>query len=98
MATTGRATLRSLPTELTSFVGRSREIGEVKALLSESRLVTLTGAGGTGKTRVAVRVAADLQWAFADSVWFIDLTQLQDQGHLALERQDPDVVAHLVGA
>ena len=53
MPTTGRVTVGSLPAELTSFVGRRRELGEVKRLLAESRLVTLTGVGGTGKTRLA---------------------------------------------
>ena len=62
--TTGPATAGNLPIELTSFVGRRRELGQVKQRLSESRLVTLTGVGGTGETRLAVRVAAGLRRAF----------------------------------
>ena len=64
MAMAGRAELENLPAELTSFVGRRPELGEVKRLLSESRLVTLTGVGGTGKTRLSVRVGAELRRAF----------------------------------
>ena len=98
MPTTGRVPVGNLPSELTSFVGRQQEMGDVKGLLSESRLVTLTGVGGAGKTRLALRVAADLQWAFADGIWFVDLTQLHDPGQLTLEVQNPDVLAYLVGA
>ncbi|MEW2035507.1 AAA family ATPase, partial [Streptomyces roseifaciens] len=72
-----------LPGEPTSFVGRRREIGEVKALLSRARVVTLTGAGGVGKTRLALRVASVLRRAFADGVRFIDLASLSDSGLLA---------------
>ena len=82
--------------ELTSFVGRRRELGEVKRLLGESRLVTLTGVGGTGKTRLAVRVAAELRRAFPDGVWFVDLTALRAPELLSLQVQDPDVLAYLV--
>ena len=52
--------LHNLPTQLTSFVGREREIAEIKRLLGTTRLVTLTGSGGCGKTRLALQVAADL--------------------------------------
>ncbi len=87
---------RNLPVELTSFVGRRRELDEVKRLLGEARLVTLTGMGGTGKTRLAVRTAAQLRRAFGDGVWFVDLTQLHDPGLLSQQVQHPDVLAHLV--
>jgi predicted ATPase/DNA-binding NarL/FixJ family response regulator len=96
MATTGRAITGNLSGELTSFVGRRRELGEVKRLLSESRLVTLTGVGGTGKTRLALRVGAELRRAFDDGVWFVDLTQLQGAGLFTQNGQDPDVLAFLV--
>jgi predicted ATPase/DNA-binding CsgD family transcriptional regulator len=68
----------NLPAELTSFVGRRHEVADVKRLLSASRLVTLTGVGGVGKTRLALRVAADLRRAFADGVWLVDLAALTD--------------------
>ena len=50
----------NLPVELTSFVGRRRELGEVRPLLSQTRLLTLTGSGGAGKTRLALRAASDV--------------------------------------
>ncbi len=70
--------LFSLPTQLTSFIGREREIAEVKQLLASSRLVTLTGAGGCGKTRLALRVASDLRDHYADSVRWVELAPLAD--------------------
>ncbi|HEX2405170.1 MAG TPA: adenylate/guanylate cyclase domain-containing protein, partial [Acidimicrobiia bacterium] len=63
----------NLPPQRTSFVGRQREAAEVTSLLSENRLVTLTGPGGTGKTRLALKVAADLVDRFSDGVFFADL-------------------------
>ena len=68
----------NLPLELTSFVGREREIAEVKALLEGTRLLTLTGAGGSGKTRLAIRVAKDLVGAYEDGVWLVELAPLSD--------------------
>lgn len=96
MPTARRATIGNLSAEVTSFVGRRREVGEVKRALAESRLVTLTGVGGTGKTRLAVRVAGDLRRVFGDGVWFVDLTQLHGPELFAREPQDPDVLAFLV--
>ncbi|MQA61392.1 MAG: hypothetical protein GEU86_07815 [Actinophytocola sp.] len=72
----------NLPAELTTFIGRRREIAEIKRLLSVSRLVTLTGVGGAGKTRLSLRTAADLQRAFADGVWLVELAALEDQALL----------------
>ena len=72
-----------LPAELTSFVGRRGELAEVKRLLSVSRLVTLTGIGGVGKTRLALRAAAGLQRAFRDGVWLVQLDQVRDQALVA---------------
>src|SRR5207247_15514 len=60
------------------FVGREREMAEVNRLLASSHLVTLTGTGGGGKTRLALRVAGDLQEAFADGVWLVELAGLAD--------------------
>jgi predicted ATPase/DNA-binding CsgD family transcriptional regulator len=68
----------NLPAELTSFVGRRHEVAEVKRLLSTSRLVTLTGVGGVGKTRLALRVGADVRRAFTEGVWLVDLAPLTD--------------------
>ena len=69
----------NLPAELTSFVGRRGEVAEVRRLLVESRLVTLTGVGGVGKTRLALRAAAELRRAFGDGVWLVQLDQLRDE-------------------
>ncbi|MBV6756767.1 ATP-binding protein [Rhodococcus opacus] len=76
----GRANVGNLPHELTSFVGRRREIVEVRRLLSVSRLVTLSGIGGVGKTRLALRVAADSLRAFDDGVWLVELGEVQEPG------------------
>jgi predicted ATPase/DNA-binding NarL/FixJ family response regulator len=73
----------NLPAELTSFVGRRGEVAEVRRLLAESRLVTLTGVGGVGKTRLALRAAAGLARAFGDGVWLVQLDQLRDQALVA---------------
>jgi predicted ATPase/DNA-binding SARP family transcriptional activator len=68
----------NLPAALTSFIGRRREQEEVAALLGQARLVTLTGIGGTGKTRLAVAVAAGAAERFADGVWLAELAPLRD--------------------
>lgn len=72
-----------LPAELTSFVGRRAELATAKRLIGESRLVTLTGAGGVGKTRLAVRLASQLGRAFEDGVWLVDLAIVSDSGLVA---------------
>ena len=71
-------TSTNLPVQLTSFVGRGREIAEVERLLSASHLVTLTGAGGCGKTRLALQVAGAVSAVFADGVWSVELAPLRD--------------------
>jgi len=70
----------NLPMQLTSFIGRERELDEVKQLLLHTRLLTLTGPGGTGKTRLALYLAADLLAVkqFANGVWLIELAPLAD--------------------
>jgi hypothetical protein len=76
----GTASVRqvgNLRAELTSFVGRKRELAEIRRLLSVSRIVTLTGVGGVGKTRLALRAAADQHRAY-DEVWAVDLIGLTD--------------------
>src|SRR3954466_16115553 len=75
--TSDRRRVSGLPAEMTSFVGRRQEMAEVKRLLSGARLVTLAGVGGVGKTRLAVRVAADLRRAFNDGVWLVELADLE---------------------
>lgn len=68
----------SLPEELTSFVGREHEVAKVSALLSDVRLVTLTGPGGTGKTRLSIEVARSVQDSFTDGAWFVPLEEITD--------------------
>ncbi len=68
----------NLPIQLTSFIGREREMKEIKGLLRSTRLLTLTGSGGCGKTRLAVQMAVDVLEAFRDGVWFVDLVRLSD--------------------
>jgi non-specific serine/threonine protein kinase len=74
----------NLPLALTSFVGREREVAAVRRLLGETRLLTLTGAGGCGKTRLALRVAGDLArlpdqaGAYADGIWLVELAAVGD--------------------
>src|SRR5258708_8594427 len=82
-STSRRRQVSRLPAEVTSFVGRRHEVAEVKRLLSGSHMVTLTGVGGVGKTRLASRVAADLQRAFPDGVWLIELAALDNPELLA---------------
>ncbi|MFF2109425.1 ATP-binding protein [Rhodococcus koreensis] len=80
MAPGDRTNAGNLPHELTSFVGRRSEVVEVRSLLSVSRLVTLTGIGGVGKTRLALRVAADSARAFEDGVWLVELGEVYEPG------------------
>jgi predicted ATPase/DNA-binding CsgD family transcriptional regulator len=68
----------NLPADLTSFVGRRGDIAEVKNLLSTSRLVSLVGPGGVGKTRLVLKVAADLRRAFSDGVWLVELADVNE--------------------
>src|SRR5215472_7926522 len=68
----------NLPAELTSFVGRRQELREVKRLLATTRLLTLTGSGGAGKTRLALRAAADMSRAFPDGASLVSLGSVQD--------------------
>jgi non-specific serine/threonine protein kinase len=73
----------NLPASTTAFIGRSRAIVEVKRLLQTARLLTLTGVGGTGKTRLALRVASEALGNFANGVCFVDLAPLADAGLVA---------------
>lgn len=68
----------NLPLALSSFVGRERETAEVEKLLADRRLLMLTGAGGCGKTRLALAVAFELVESFEDGVWWVELAPLSD--------------------
>lgn len=68
----------NLPIELTSFVGREAAVGQIAGALSEARLLTLTGVGGVGKTRIALQVAAGATHHFRDGVWLVELGTLDD--------------------
>jgi predicted ATPase len=86
-----RRLISNLPLELTSFVGRRAELSEVNGLLSASRLVTLTGIGGVGKTRLALRAATEARRTFPDGLWLVELGDLRDGSLLV------DVVAESLG-
>lgn len=73
----------NLPARLTSFVGRSQELQEIKQLLKTARLVVLTGPGGTGKTRLALEAASQLVPSYRDGVWLVELAPLSDAALLA---------------
>ncbi|KXF51357.1 protein kinase [Rhodococcus sp. SC4] len=81
----------NLPVELTSFVGRRSELTDTKAMMAVSHLVTLTGIGGVGKTRLALRVAENMRRDFGDGVWLVELAGLSDGSLLT------DVVAAALG-
>ena len=72
----------NLPAQLTSFIGREKEIAEIKALLGSARLVTLTGSGGTGKTRLSIEVGVQLLTNFSNSVRMIELAPLSDESQI----------------
>ena len=73
----------NLPIQATSFVGRDKEILAVKALLAKTRLLTLTGSGGAGKTRLSLQVAADLTEGVDEGVWLAEFAPLSDPGLVA---------------
>jgi predicted ATPase len=83
--------LSSLPVPLTSFVGREREVAEIQRLLATTRLLTLIGAGGVGKTRLALRIASEVADSFADGVRLVELAPLADPALV------PQAVALVVG-
>jgi predicted ATPase/class 3 adenylate cyclase len=85
------ATPNNLAQQLTTFVGRKRELEEVRALLNNTRLLTLSGAGGIGKTRLSQQLAAEVLDDFPDGVWFVELAPLSDP------RLVPQSVAFVLG-
>jgi predicted ATPase len=68
----------NIPTELTSFVGRKREVADIQRLLAATRLLTLTGTAGCGKTRLALRVSTEAWHQYPDGILWISLAQLSD--------------------
>jgi len=75
--------LGNLSTEATSFIGRRRELGEIRKKLATARLLSLVGPGGVGKTRLALRIAADLGRGFADGAWLVELADVRDGSFVA---------------
>ena len=73
----------NLPAQLSTFIGREQEVGEVRALVESARMVTLTGAGGAGKTRLGLQVAAELLDGSGDGVWLTELAAVTDQDAVA---------------
>jgi non-specific serine/threonine protein kinase len=73
----------NLPAQLNSFIGREREIDEIRQSLRTARLVTLTSMGGTGKTRLSLQVAAEVVDEFSDGVWFVELAPVADERRVA---------------
>ncbi|MHB8690034.1 MAG: ATP-binding protein [Solirubrobacteraceae bacterium] len=82
----------NLPSQLTSFVGRERELAELRKALGSARLLTLTGAGGSGKTRLALQLAAELVDGFKDGVWWVELAAYTDPELVG------DAIAKAIGA
>jgi predicted ATPase/class 3 adenylate cyclase len=85
------ATPNNLPQQATTFIGREREIDDARTALGAARLLTLLGAGGIGKTRLSLQVAADVLEDYPDGVWFVELAPLTD------ERLVPQAVASILG-
>jgi predicted ATPase len=73
-----KSPLGNLPASLSTFIGRERELAEVSQLLSAHRLVTFTGAGGSGKTCLSLKTAGELVNEFEDGFWFIELASISD--------------------
>ena len=75
----------NLPVQLTSFIGRKRELDAVSRSIDQHRLVTLVGVGGTGKTRLMLRVADDLLGRYEDGIWLVELAPIAEPGLIAAE-------------
>ncbi|CAA9265130.1 MAG: hypothetical protein AVDCRST_MAG93-2369, partial [uncultured Chloroflexia bacterium] len=78
VSASAHASRHNLPAALTSFVGRDTELREVEYLLTVTRLLTLTGVGGVGKTRLALQLAQKVRGNFPDGVWLVELAALRD--------------------
>ncbi len=79
----------NLPIQLTTFVGRDREVRELCEMVAEARLVTLTGVGGTGKTRLSLQLAAELAGDFTDGAWLVELASVSDPELVANQAAEP---------
>ena len=84
-------TPNNLPQQMTSFIGRERELAEARALLGSARLVTIVGPGGIGKTRMSLQIATDVLDAYPDGVWFIEFASIVDPGLV------PKAIAQVLG-
>ena len=84
----GDAGRDNLPTPLTRFIGREREVATVRRLMDDARLVTLVGAGGCGKTRLALHVSGSLVGCYRDGVWWVDLAALTPERSVAVAVAD----------
>lgn len=98
---------RPLPVQLTSFVGRARELAELRSLLPTTRLLTIAGPGGAGKTLLALHLAADLVGACAREVWLVDRSTVSTASGIAQvvaaalrlpERRGPEPIERLIEA
>ena len=85
------ATPNNLPQQVTSFIGRERELSEIPRALGKSRLVTLLGTGGLGKTRLSLQAAAEVMDDFPDGVWLVELAPIADA------RMVPQLIASVLG-
>jgi predicted ATPase len=81
----------NLPVQVTSFIGREKQIEEIKSLLAKTRLLTLTGSGGCGKTRLSLQVAAEMLEKYPDGIWLVELAPLADPSLV------PQTVASVLG-
>jgi predicted ATPase/class 3 adenylate cyclase/Tfp pilus assembly protein PilF len=81
----------NLPQQATSFIGREREVAEAKRLLEHTRLLTLLGMGGLGKTRLSLQIASDILENYVDGVWFVDFSPIRDPSLV------PNAVAQTLG-
>ncbi len=85
------ATPNNLPQQVTSFIGRERELTDIKELLEGTRLLTLLGMGGLGKTRLSLQIAADVLEKYPDGVWFVELAPIKDPSLV------PNALAQVLG-
>src|SRR5262249_2113243 len=81
----------NLPVQVTTFIGREKEIAEIKTLLTRTHLLTLTGSGGCGKSRLSLQLAADVLEDYSDGVWLVELASLADPALV------PQTVANALG-
>jgi len=91
--TVGARSLESLPDPLSSFIGREIELAEIADRLGLNRLVTLTGAGGSGKTRLAIEAARRRHEHFADGLCWVDLAPVEDPALAAAGSYEPSAIS-----